>query len=199
MGRMGEYAYTKRKNTKRIIGVVVEGKNKTERLYLNHFKSRFENFSLNIIDSEETDALNMVKRANRFWKENDLSYKHDHLFVLLDIDANLNKYLLTEKLQKEYPHIDIVTSNPCIEVWYLLHYRYTTQYMSSPECIKKLRHELPNYSKNKDIYNQLMPNFQNALDNLEKLKEFHSTNNDKNPFTEIDLILQEFQSKKDLS
>ena len=64
-----------------------------------------------------------------------------------DIDPNKNK-IIEEAIQLAMKnHIKIITSSPCIELWFLLHYDYTTANMSSKNVIKRLKKFYPQYEK----------------------------------------------------
>lgn len=45
-------------------------------------------------------------------------------------------------------NISVFLSNPCFEIWYLLHFRYSTKlYGSNEEVIKELGSYISDYSK----------------------------------------------------
>lgn len=58
----------------------------------------------------------------------------------LDVDGML------EHLQK-IPNAELIVSNPCIELWFLLHYQEQNTEISSDKCIKKLQKVSKEYKK----------------------------------------------------
>lgn len=81
--------------------------------------------------------------------------------------------LITAKAQ----NIRVYLSNPCFEIWYLLHFRYSTkQYNSNDEVINDLKKYLANYKKNQNVFDILLPLVSTALNNAKKLVNYHSNN-----------------------
>lgn len=97
-------------------------------------------------------------------------------------------------------NISVFLSNPCFEIWYLLHFRYSTKlYGSNEEVIKELGCYISDYSKSKDVYNLIENKIDQALLNTKRLESYHLENgtNDrlkKLPSTEayklIEMILE---------
>ena len=88
----------------------------------------------------------------------------------LDVDGML------EQLQK-IPNAELIVSNPCIELWFLLHYQEQKTEISSDKCIKKLQKVSKEYKKGtlseeeKDV---LAKNKDLALERAKKLVEFQN-------------------------
>ena len=103
------------------IFILTEGE--TEKIYLNHMKERGCNYSLHIQVFGGNDPLKMVKRCNDVFKNRAMSRKMgDHAFCVMDVD-----YCDTDEFRKAYDYaerngIRIVLSNPCFEVFFLLHF-----------------------------------------------------------------------------
>ena len=91
-----------------------------------------------------------------------------------------------------------IVSSPCFEIWYLLHYEYTTaQYSRSSEVIEKLKSNISDYSKGKtNMYELLKKDQIKACQNAKKLMEYckdrgakiHTT--DFMPSTEFYIVLE---------
>ena len=87
----GEEEFLQEKR-KPVILLVCEGRNKTERLYFEHFKERNSPYSLVIKDSEATDCMNMAKKADRLFSDYQMDKTlGDHAFCLIDIDLKPEK------------------------------------------------------------------------------------------------------------
>ena len=53
----------------------------------------------------------------------------------------------------EAANIRVAYSNPCFELWFLLHFEYRNTAIGTKECIDKLKKHLPDYQKNAvDMY-----------------------------------------------
>lgn len=105
------------------------------------------------------------KISTKLIKTNLKSYeKHekDRIFLMYDIDVQgfLEKLLII----KNQIAIDLILSNPCMELWFLLHQKNQTAEINSENCLKQLITYFPDYKKG-IICNKL----QNKL--KEKLKE----------------------------
>jgi len=73
-------------------------------------------------------------------------------------------------------YINLAISNPCFELWYLLHFDYTTVYMDPVGSIRRLRRHVCNYEKNKSITYMLLAETENAIDRATKLVLYHKGN-----------------------
>lgn len=118
---------------------------------------------------------------------------YDKIIVLIDLDKVIsdNQIKIFEKelkRTKRYKEILVLINNPCLELWFLIHYKYTTKMFSDCDrVINSLRKYLNDYRKDRkyytardnDIYKRLRPFLNTAIKNGEKLGDFNS----KNPFS----------------
>ena len=73
--------------------------------------------------------------------------------------------------------ISIALSNPCFELWFLLHFEYSTGHMKNyADVIKRLTTYFPGYDKNVDVYGDLVDRLNTAIRNGKKLQRHHSEN-----------------------
>lgn len=113
-----------------------------------------------------------------------------------DIDPNKNKIIEEAIRLAMKNHIKIITSSPCIELWFLLHYDYTTANMSSESVIKRLKKFYPQYEKNVNIYPDIIENLDTAIKRAKKLEKYQLDNNrrigtvEANPNTELYKIVE---------
>lgn len=112
---------------------------------------------------------------------------YDKVYAIIDLDEiitsnNLNKFqndLKPLKNDIKKGKLILIICNPCFEIWFLLHFNYSTkQFRRCSGVSKELRKEkdLKDYSKSKDylnkinIYELLRPRLLNkAIPNSEKL------------------------------
>ena len=141
-----------RKPLKKSIAIIGEGL--TEWMYFDHIrKIRRYSFSL---------KPDLPKHANYmyvFAKAKELCAKgFDIAFCVLDIDTILRENTLEEfcKSCRQLPkRIVPITSNPCIEIWFLMHFMRTPQkrmYESYEALQKVLRIHLENYEKTEEYF-----------------------------------------------
>ncbi len=191
------------RKTKRVILVSFEGKNKTENNYLNNYIDRDNNYNIQIVPGNETDPINLVNQTIKKVKDSGLDLTYDKAYCIFDTDVDENKEKSIEeaiKIANENNIIPIV-SNPCVEVWFLLHYEYTTSKMSNNEVINRLKRYNSHYKKNYNIYKDIKSKTEEAIKNAKKLEKEHIKNNTKlqslesSPYTEIYKLIEELKKK----
>ena len=158
--------------------IIAEGKNKTEVLYLSHFRDQSKEYSIQFVKAGyNTDSISLYKTIVEKWDELDLSSDNgDKAFIVLDIDDDLNKAKKVAELIKsnKNPAISFIVSNPAFEIWFLLHFKYTTKhYVDAEAVIKDLKKFIPTYEKNRDCYMECIDKIQEALENVEKLGKYY--------------------------
>lgn len=184
--------------TNPVIVLIVEGRNMTETLYFRQFNKPHTGYSIKVLASgSSTDPEGMLTNLDRFWFANELDpNKGDRGFIVLDLDCDDRKGRLIKKLEKESEIAHFVVSNPCFEVWFLLHFRYTTHAFSSSEIIRELRRFISDYEKNRDISELLAEQADTAYENAKKLVRYFDENqaswpsNECNPRTDVPDILE---------
>jgi len=79
----------------------------------------------------------IVKSKNEY-----VQTDQDKVFLMYDLDVDG----MLEQLQK-IPNAELLVSNPCVELWFLLHYQDQKSEISSDKCIKKLQKLSKEYKK----------------------------------------------------
>ena len=187
---------------KPLLLLIVEGRNVTETQYFRQFQRQHSAFNIKILTpGSATDPDNMLETLEHYWKQYDMSYaRGDRGFVVLDLDCNEKKAHLIEKLESGSKIVRFIVSNPCFEVWFILHYRYSTHvYTDGNEVIKDLKKYIPEYQKNTDVAEMLSGMLDVAMENARKLVEYyeemgyHWPSNDCNPRTDVPEIIYEIK------
>lgn len=80
----------------------------------------------------------LVKRCEAAY----IATKHDRTFLMYDLDVPT---VLT-RLQK-IPEATLLCSNPCFELWLLLHHADQTAALNSADCVTRLKKSDPRYAK----------------------------------------------------
>ena len=188
------------RKSKRVILVAYEGNNKTEKNYFSNFSGRDKDFIIKPVPGNETDPISLVKQIIQ--KSKDLALdllEDDKAYSVFDADvkpeknAQINKAI---KLAQDNNIIPIV-STPCVELWFLLHFKYTTAIVNCNDVINRLKRYYPKYEKNCNIYPELKAKINSAMINSKKLENYQLQNNrrlqtvEANPYTEMYKIVEE--------
>ena len=184
------------RDRKPIIYLICEGRNESEKLFFKHFVNKGTPYNLYIKNSEATDVLSMGRLAERTYKDNELSRakNKDHVFCLVDLDLDADKYQKYITAKKRYKNVEFIVSNPCFEVW--LQYYFTPHPKSTSSSQKTkdaLRKHIKNYSENMDVIQacHLEEKHSIAIDYSKKQNDLISDREllDRNPYTEIQDVL----------
>lgn len=192
-----------RKQKSKIL-IAAEGKNKTEKTYFSNFEDGKKSYNITYARGNNTDPLKLVKMLIKEIDELKLDLQDDDVAYCIfdtDVDPNKNK-IIDEAIQlAKKNNIKIITSSPCFELWFLLHYDYTTANMDSEEVIKRLKEYYPKYEKNINIYPDIIKEIDLAIDRAKKIEKYQIDNNrrigtvEANPNTEVYKIVEYLMKK----
>ncbi len=196
-----------RRSVKKAIGIVGEGL--TERMYFDYIRrSRRYSFTLKPDLPGHSDYVHIFKKAKQL-----LQKGFDLVFCVVDIDTILNNGMI-DRFASECKHLPKniipVTSNPCIEFWFLLHFLKKPKSRVYESCQRLIEDSLhtyvPSYEKTEAYFrtshlftlmeekNGLEKALENAKHILEKL---YAT---KDPsccsFSEISLLISQLEKCK---
>jgi len=193
------------KNTKSIrqsIILACEG-TKTECLYFNDIFLELKNnhqiasSSLVIADHHHTDPIGVLSDLLNHPNYQDFQYK----WIVIDRDEertnggghtldNFNTALSKAKSKG----IKVAYSNPCFEIWYLLHFEYRNTAIDRDELCNKLITEF-GYQKN-TLFKQGCLSY--AKDNANRLLEnyIHNDPANNNPSTTVHKLVEELEGFK---
>lgn len=191
------------RKAKKIILIGAEGKNQTERKYFKAFNQVQSEYKIMAGKGNNTDPVGVVEDLLKSAKQEELDLKDGDIlacFIDVDFKNGRDQELRAAMKLARQNNISVFLSNPCFEIWYLLHFRYSTKlYGSNEEVIKELGCYISDYSKSKDVYNLIENKIDQALLNTKRLESYHLENgtNDrlkKLPSTEayklIEMILE---------
>lgn len=191
------------RKTKKIILIGAEGKNQTERKYFKAFNQVQSEYKIMAGKGNNTDPVGVVEDLLKSAKQEELDLKDGDIlacFIDVDFKNGRDQELRAAMKLARQNNISVFLSNPCFEIWYLLHFRYSTKlYGSNEEVIKELSYYISDYSKSKDVYDVIENKIDQALLNTKRLESYHLENgtNDrlkKLPSTEayklIEMILE---------
>jgi hypothetical protein len=125
----------------------------------------------------------------------------DHVFCVFDRDEHTSYHEAVEKIRiyqspkraKSKPKLKTIVSEPCFEIWPLLHFIFSTKSYSkngnksaSEHVMSDLQIYLSEYSKNMpDLFSKLYPRLKIAIQNSEKLSNDNQKTGSKNPSTQM--------------
>lgn len=188
------------RKSKRVVLIAYEGENKTEKNYLSNFSGRDKDYIIKPVPGNETDPINLVRQTIQKVKDLSLDLSEDDkAYCVFDTDTKPEKNIQIEsaiKLAKDNDIIPIVSA-PCVELWFLLHYEYTTAVINSNDVIERLKKHYPKYEKNCNIYSEIKDRVDIAIKNSKKLEKYQKQNNkklqtvDANPYTEMYKLVEE--------
>ena len=181
---MSRRTASKQKETKPLFWVFCEGE--TEKEYVNFLKSLYRvpiKIEIKIVKSNISDAYIKSFKGKGF------THDKDRNFLMYDADV---KDVL-EKIKK-LKNIELLLSNPCIELWFLLHYEGHRAYIDSKGCVRKLEEKKDScYKKgtiNKALKNQFIEKCSEACSRAKQLDP------DKNPSSNIYEFIEALEKVK---
>lgn len=181
--------YSKRR--KPVYALILEGRNKTEKMYFGHFISRNAPYILKLISAEDTDPLGMAKKADETRRKFEMRPENgDKAFCLIDVDLSHVRMNQIESAKKKYQNISFVLSNPCFEIWLLYYFTEYPAVVGSSQKVKdELKRFVPNYTENMDMIAEykLQDYYAVAINRAEKRQANQDTESivDRNPYTEV--------------
>lgn len=140
---------------------------------------RYSGVSLKTPRFPETDAIGLVNRAINLKKnrECNISLKEgDEIYCVYDVDENRDVDLEAANRLAEANGIKILLSNPCFEIWILLHFEPTAKAYQRDELYFQVKKYIKNYEKCKEIYSLIKPRQKTAIENAKRLNYAHDEN-----------------------
>ena len=136
--------------------VVCEG-SVTEREYLDGLRQHFASRLIKVEFDGGAVPMTLAQMAVRRWAESSASAKQhgdqflrfDEVWCVFDVDDHPN--VDAAKHIAVAAGIDLAISNPCFELWLLLHFADHSAYLSRQNARKKLKTHVPNYDKSVDF------------------------------------------------
>ena len=182
------------RDTKPVTYIFCEGE-KTEPIYFARWRER--GISLHIIPVSHTDPMGIVNDAKQKMSERSFEPSQgDSVWCIYDVDANSDDALEKAFSLARRNGYKIVISNPCFELWYILHFELPGRSLTSAEAQALLSKLIPGYSKSVDVFEQLESIRAKAMSNAARLKEKYGetfkpmAERDCNPFTNADVLVQ---------
>lgn len=188
--------------------IVCEG-TKTEPCYLNELKDELKLSTANVfIDpSPGSDPLSVVEHAEALTREQSRQRhtdNYDRVFCVFDKDEHEEHGERYSKALNKISQIRIkdvefsaITSNPCFEVWPILHFELrtapflpTSNKTAAQEASCYLCNYLPGYEKgSKGLYGQIKGQTKQAINFAERLEQANRNSGSNNPSTQMHILV----------
>ena len=151
------------------IFILTEGE--TEKIYLSHLKERGSNYSIHIQVYGGNEPLKMVKRCNEIFRNRSMSRRMgDYAFCMMDVDdCTLDDFRKAYDYAKKN-NIGIILSNPCFEIFFLLHFTDNVPELSSKEMKAEVSKYISGYRETGDYWHTLLKNQNIALNRSRKFE-----------------------------
>ena len=183
---------------KPIFLITCEGK--TEKVYFDEIriKKRIVKDRIKIFDSvgcKGTDPLNLVScaKAKRRELKQTTGIDYDQVWCVFDCDDHNNINAAMNKAKAN--NVSIAFSNPCFEIWPLIHFKEQMAYIRRDHVLRELKRNgyLPNYNKGDNgLFGILEDRLPVAIGRAKAQRDFHKNNQrntTENPSTNIDEIV----------
>lgn len=184
---------------KPIMIITAEGRNETETQYFSGFRTADCPYIIRIHKAGHvTDPAKLAESIRKRWDDEDADIRTgDRALVIVDLDNDESKAREIQRLENENRVEEYIVSNPSFEVWYLLHYEYSTRYYKDADAtIKELRKHYKGYEKATDMFPVLKDRMKEAIANAEKLEAYHKTEEHLhpdvkcNPYTDVHKLVK---------
>jgi len=167
--------------------VFCEGK--TEESYISFLRSEYR-LPLEIIT--KTAGCDINERYIKSYKRGKPSHPKDKNFLVYD--ADVAEILNTLRNIKS---ATLIASNPAVELWFLLHYKNQTAYITGDDCIRELSNRNRNNYKKGLIDNTLKVKLrEKCSDACSRAKRLTLYNN---PSTNMNIFIDELETAKQLN
>lgn len=174
----------------------------TEPQYFDDFRREEHNTLVDvIIDGEGGSPKTLVERAAAQKKESeqnaqrfaDANLKYDEVWCVYDVDQHPK---LADAYQQARDNgIELAISNPCFELWLLLHFADQNAHIERNKAAALLRTHIPGYRK-RAPFSVLRQGYEDAVNRAKILKKRCETggNSGGNPSTEVYRLTEQIRA-----
>lgn len=196
-----------RQNKKKPLIVICSegGKKSSEYYYFRNHTNR--NLRIQFSTGNSTDPEGMLEDLMKYMYNEDI-FSEDNCRIFLVLDTDLDKKRISEIKKIEQKCIDnnieIITSAPTFEIWYVMHYRNNRlMFKTSKEVKKELQSLNGTYTESMDMYKIIKESTDSARNIAESIEKRIIKNNEdllySNPHTSIYKILDVIDEFNDLN
>ena len=171
------------------------GKKSSEYYYFRNHTNR--DLRIQFSTGNSTDPKGMLDDLLKYIRNEDIASEDNcRIFLVLDTDLDEKRISEIKEIEQECidNNIEIVTSTPTFEIWYLMHYRNNRlKFQTSKEVKRELQNINGTYTESMDMYKIIKDSTNNARSTAQSLEQQIIRNNEdllsSNPHTSIYKIL----------
>ena len=187
----------RKQETRPVVVVVCEG-TETEPIYFRRFREKYRHNIIIDVAGKKGNLNSLIQEAIKKREEHIAGLENEEecsAWCVIDADVDYNtpgnliakNNQIKEAQKKAENIIKIALSNPCFELWFLLHYLCIASPMRNYEDVMKYLKKqkgFEDYKKVKDVFDILEDKLEIAKENTGKLKQHHK-NHDKNDLFDV--------------
>lgn len=163
----------------------------TEREYIEGLRKRERiNLAQVIVAKETGTPKTLVEQAKKYKKsiEQDEYGKNDEIWCVFDLDEH--PFVLEAKQQARDNGLRVVMSNPCFELWLLLHFQYHSAPISRKAVACECKKHMVDYEKH--IPPGIFAYVDTAIQHARRLAKWQESRNSsgKNPSTDVHVLVE---------
>ena len=171
------------------------GKKSTEYYYFRNYTNR--NLRIQFSTGNSTDPKGMLEDLLKYMNNEDIASEDNcRIFLVLDTDLDIKRISEIKEIKQKCidNNIEIITSAPTFEIWYIMHYRSSRlKFKTSKDVKKELQNLNGSYTESMDMYKVIKSSTDNTRAIAQSLEEKINRNKEElissNPHTNIYKIL----------
>lgn len=171
------------------------GKKSSEYYYFRNHTNR--DLRIQFSTGNSTDPKGMLEDLLKYIRNEDIASEDNcRIFLVLDTDLDERRISEIKEIEQECidNNIEIVTSAPTFEIWYLMHYRNNKlKFQTSKEVKRELQNINGTYTESMDMYKIIKDSTDNARSTAQSFEQQIIRNKEdllsSNPHTSIYKIL----------
>ena len=167
------------------------GKKSSEYYYFRNYASR--DLRIQFSTGNSTDPKGMLEDLLKYIRNEDISSEDEcKIFLVLDTDLDNKRINEIKEIEQQCNdnNIEIITSAPTFEIWYIMHYRNNRlKFLSSKDVKKELQIINGYYTESMDMYKMINKSTSSARNTAKNIEQQAVKNNEDlfklNPHTSI--------------
>ena len=178
----------------------------TETNYFHSFNDRYSRIIVKSFHGGYTDPQGIVNYAISLKRKEKLNIRSgDRIWCVFDVNSHSNHILQMASQLADKFEIPIALSNPCFELWLILHYFFHSYAITHDEAPEKLAEYIPGYEKNMDIFYLVEDLVNDAIANARRLNSTHNQDGtdlfsrESNPSSQVYRLVEEIFLMKEAS
>lgn len=181
------------------------GKKSSEYYYFRNYASR--DLRIQFSTGNSTDPKGMLEDLLKYIRNEDISSEDKcKIFLVLDTDLDNKRINEIKEIEQQCNdnNIEIITSAPTFEIWYIMHYRNNRlKFLSSKDVKKELQIINGYYTESMDMYKMINKSTSSARNTAKNIEQQAVKNNEDlfklNPHTSIYKILDTIDEFKNFN